>query len=383
MIKELFEKEYLKVGRYDEYEMLEFLVNREGYKCVIYGAGESGELIATLLEKNYNIKPDFFIDKNKEGVIDGIDCYSIETIEKMHFDKVCVIISLLAYKTNHSVQRDVHIALWKLENNCNKIWTMSNIRVIDPFKLDWYHYIKGHVEELEESCALLQDDLSKQSMVDFLSIYVTGKPYEGITMDEKNKYWGIDDDGTAFIKGLEDEVVLNLGASYGDTIYQFLKLDRPFKKVIGVEGSKKEYERCKENLSALDENIRRRIQLDCCMIDDKVNTIDQLYKSEKISLITMDIEGYELPALKSAEDVIRANRPVLSICAYHKKDDLITIPDYIQSIVHDYVFVIRKYPSERFYLREQGWFHIDFLQQNNELVLYAIPRERYQGVLDI
>ena len=60
MIKELFEKEYLKVGRYDEYEMLEFLVKREGYKCVIYGAGESGQLIATLLEKNYNIKPDFF-----------------------------------------------------------------------------------------------------------------------------------------------------------------------------------------------------------------------------------------------------------------------------------------------------------------------------------
>lgn len=61
------------------------------------------------------------------------------------------------------------------------------------------------------------------------------------------------------------------------------------------------------------------------MIDDKVNTIDLLYKSEIISLITMDIEGYELPALKSAEDVICTNRPVLSICVYHKKDDLIII----------------------------------------------------------
>lgn len=30
MIKELFDKEYLKAGRYDEYEMLEFLVNRGG-----------------------------------------------------------------------------------------------------------------------------------------------------------------------------------------------------------------------------------------------------------------------------------------------------------------------------------------------------------------
>lgn len=71
MIKELFDKESIRVGRYDEYEMLEFLVKQGGYQCAIYGAGESGQLIAALLEKLYHIKPIFFIDKNKEGVVGG------------------------------------------------------------------------------------------------------------------------------------------------------------------------------------------------------------------------------------------------------------------------------------------------------------------------
>ncbi len=379
MIKELFDKESIRVGRYDEYEMLEFLVKQGGYQCAIYGAGESGQLIAALLEKLYHIKPIFFIDKNKEGVVGGVPCYRIETVQNMQFENLCVVISLLQYKKVRFIQKSIDIAMYNFREKCNKLWVMSNTRIIDPFKLDWYHYINRHIEELEKTYALLEDDLSKQTMLDFLSIFITGKPYAGITMDEKNKYWGIDDDGTFFVKGLQDEVVLNLGASYGDTIYQFLKLDRPFEKVIGVEGSEIEYERCKENISALDAELKEKIQLDKYMIDDKVNTIDSLYENQRISLITMDIEGYELSALKSAENTIRVNRPVLSICAYHKKDDLITIPNYVLSVVQDYVFVLRKYPSERFFINQTGYFHIDYQQQNNELVLYAIPKERYIG----
>lgn len=306
-------------------------------------------------------------------------CYRIETVQNMQFENLCVVISLLQYKKVRFIQKSIDIAMYNFREKCNKLWVMSNTRIIDPFKLDWYHYINRHIEELEKTYALLEDDLSKQTMLDFLSIFITGKPYAGITMDEKNKYWGIDDDGTFFVKGLQDEVVLNLGASYGDTIYQFLKLDRPFEKVIGVEGSEIEYERCKENISALDEELKEKIQLDKYMIDDKVNTIDSLYENQRISLITMDIEGYELSALKSAENTIRVNRPVLSICAYHKKDDLITIPNYVLSVVQDYVFVLRKYPSERFFINQTGYFHIDYQQQNNELVLYAIPKERYIG----
>ena len=102
--------------------------------------------------------------------------------------------------------------------------------------------------------------------------------------------------------------------------------------------------------------------------DDK--TIDHLYKNEKISLINMDIEGAELSVLKTAINTIQDKRPVLSICAYHKAEDLIDIPFWIKSNVEDYVFALRRYPSV-------WWNYQSQILQRIELVLYAIPQERY------
>lgn len=101
------------------------------------------------------------------------------------------------------------------------------------------------------------------------------------------------------------------------------------------------------------------------------NTIDNLYKDEKITLINMDIEGAELSVLKSAINTIQNDRPILSICVYHKVEDLIEIPNWIKDNTKDYVFELRKYPSSWYGYREQ-------ILQQNELVLYAIPREKYR-----
>lgn len=69
--------------------------------------------------------------------------------------------------------------------------------------------------------------------------------------------------------------------------------------------------------------------------------------------IKMDIEGSELSALEGAADIIKEHKPYLAICVYHRKNDLITIPLYIKSLVSDY----------QFYLR--GGFHT---------ILWAIPK---------
>lgn len=71
-------------------------------------------------------------------------------------------------------------------------------------------------------------------------------------------------------------------------------------------------------------------------------------------LIKMDIEGYELTALKGAINTIEQYRPYLAICVYHKTKDILEIPQFIRSIVPEY----------KFYLR--GGTHT---------VLYAVPHE--------
>lgn len=72
-------------------------------------------------------------------------------------------------------------------------------------------------------------------------------------------------------------------------------------------------------------------------------TIDSFAKQEnvpKIDFIKMDIEGAEIPALRGCQQTIKAFKPKLAICVYHKWDDLLTIPSLIHSIRQDYEFYL-------------------------------------------
>ena len=63
--------------------------------------------------------------------------------------------------------------------------------------------------------------------------------------------------------------------------------------------------------------------------------------------------------------IIQADRPVMAICVYHFKEDLLSVPQFIQSICRDYVYYLRKYTP-----------YVDSVKKNHELILYAVPRER-------
>jgi FkbM family methyltransferase len=75
-------------------------------------------------------------------------------------------------------------------------------------------------------------------------------------------------------------------------------------------------------------------------------SIDDLVREQGLSnvdFIKMDIEGAELPALKGAAETIRRYKPKLAISAYHRPDDLVLIPKYIQSLNPDYEFYLDYY----------------------------------------
>lgn len=58
----------------------------------------------------------------------------------------------------------------------------------------------------------------------------------------------------------------------------------------------------------------------------------------RVDLIKMDIEGAEMPALRGAIDTIRHFRPKLALCLYHKPDDVLHIPAFIESTGVPYDF---------------------------------------------
>jgi hypothetical protein len=86
--------------------------------------------------------------------------------------------------------------------------------------------------------------------------------------------------------------------------------------------------------------------------------LDDLLKSEKITYIKMDIEGSEEIALRGAENLIKANRPKMAICIYHKYDDIVHLIDCIKNIAGK---------NYKYYVRAQRESVV------TDVVMYALP----------
>ena len=76
-----------------------------------------------------------------------------------------------------------------------------------------------------------------------------------------------------------------------------------------------------------------------------ITRIDDEVGEDKVTFIKMDVEGAELSALQGACKTIKANKPHLAICVYHKHSDLYDIPKYLLELVPEYRFVVRHYTS--------------------------------------
>ena len=87
---------------------------------------------------------------------------------------------------------------------------------------------------------------------------------------------------------------------------------------------------------ALRQNQSAMAQTTTLSIDDLVSQ----QSLPKVDFIKMDIEGAELNALRGAEQSLRAFKPSLAISVYHRDDDWITIPDYLDSLDLGYEFFL-------------------------------------------
>lgn len=75
----------------------------------------------------------------------------------------------------------------------------------------------------------------------------------------------------------------------------------------------------------------------------QVMPLDDILRGEPVSFIKMDIEGSEMNALRGASNTIRQYRPKLAICVYHRPEDPVDIPLYLNSLCPDYQFKLRHY----------------------------------------
>lgn len=79
---------------------------------------------------------------------------------------------------------------------------------------------------------------------------------------------------------------------------------------------------------------------------------------EKASFIKLDVEGFEVRALRGASQLLTQHRPRLAVASYHYAQDLLNIAQTIDELAPDYSFYLRHH---------FGYFY--------DTILYATPRQ--------
>lgn len=241
-----------------------------------------------------------------------------------------------------------------------------------------YDWVIENREKLECIYRQLRDEKSRE----VFAAYINQKNSMnwGYMSRTKSKYQYFEED---IIKLSEHEVFVDCGAYDGDTALAFKEaLKRQgvmsYDAIFSFEPDYGTFEKlCKVGLknhyciqSAVsdmsgkasfmeNETAGRIVEGDSTSADKekevRLETIDQVMKDQRVTLIKMDIEGFELAALKGSKDTIQRWKHKLAICIYHKKEDLWEIVDYIYHLVHQYKFYMRNYEDTA-----------------TELVLYAV-----------
>lgn len=365
----LFDKcKFEKYANTTEMYMIKILEKYYSVKYIMYGAGRNVRATLNYVMKTEGIPIEYIIDKDPQiEEIEGVCVISREKFSEINREKEikwCAFVSLGAYGDSDKITDDIEKYLYS-EGVIKIIQVASQVTGIT--KNCWYDYFITNREEFCKMNNIFADDLSKETYYEFIRAYLEGHRYQGKTWREESKYFLSDED---IIVHLENEQWINFGAYTGDTIYYFISNGYNFEQIYAVEGDDKTAKRLEENLSFLPVEIKNKIKIVNKYFGGEGNlTIDDYFMDQRITYINMDIEGYEQELLRSAERVIKINRPILAICVYHQMDDLIVIPDLICELVDEYSFFLRKYPSlVGAYFN--GYFEL------NELVLYAVPNER-------
>lgn len=247
----------------------------------------------------------------------------------------------------------------------------------EPFTRE---FVKLHLDELNSLYDILQDEKSKRVLTAYLNQKITGRFMEMADVWDKLQYYDGD-----FYDLEKVDCIVDCGAFTGDSFLAFCgeyerRAGGKFKgRAYLLEPDEFNQQYIRKNCQnfeadikclkmgawnrseilafSLDENLRTAGRIaDSGDVTIQVDAIDNIVKNDRVDFIKMDIEGAELNALKGAAGTIMRDHPILAVCVYHKREDLLEIPSYIHGLYEGYKFYIRAYG---------GPYSI-------ELVLYAV-----------
>lgn len=351
---------------------IEKALKNENRPIFIWGAGEIGKLLFDKLRKSGIPCKGYVVDDGMEMVDDMV--YTKKRLLQENQEYILVRGFLSSFYMSD-------IEIFDIWPGCKGVYSITDVyepEISDELSEEYY---ESHRESFQLVRDNLEDEFSKKSLDAYLEVKIKRYvdpilPY--VVLPQyffKSAPWA----GGGYNR---NEVLIDGGSYTGNSILDFVEeWAGEYAEIIACEPDP-------ENCSKLEQTIRDHKIANVTVLQVglysanttmrfhasgdtlstfsengevaiQVDAIDNFAAGKEISIIKMDIEGSELDALIGAKNTIQRCRPILMISAYHKKDDLFNIYQYIDDIVVDY----------KYYFRCHKPLAAD-------AVLYAVPVER-------
>lgn len=346
---------------------------RKSSKVYIYGSGDLGQTIKRFLNRIQVDVSGYAVDaayyKHMPQKIEGGD------------DRTNGIVELEKILQMYGTDEDFYL-IWGIASPCKFRKSLEETMVqnvwitydSDNFWTD-HAFADKNRERFEETKALFTDETSKKTMEAYLSIFDYNYQ-EAVKNAVDETYFN------ELTQNNREGCFLDCGAFIGNSVKNYAKIYGNQRKIYAFEPDTENYKRLKKNTKGLNivcvnagcwsESGKLCFDGDgteaSCISENgnetvDVVSIDEIVANNKVAFVKMDIEGSELEALKGMKDILKRDMPILAISAYHRQEDLITLPQYIYQFESEDEYY-------KLYLRHHG------CATTAELVLYAIPTRK-------
>ncbi len=351
------------------------LSNSGKNKFVLYGASDCAVLINNKL-RELNINIDFVV-VDDSFFSDEAQYFMGHRVRKMESLKGEENLNWIIGFYNDDLVKTVDKKMSLVKDmgiDVTNVLTIDYALLVRPWRRFSYEYMKSNEREFQQTYEMLEDELSRQTMISFINQRINGAigPLDSVKVTDQ--YF------PEIIDLSEEELFVDCGAYNGDSILAFIKAlesrnFETYKSIIAFEPDSKRIRELKQNCrevksinlikkGAWSSSKVLRFEVNDELSSEisqegtsevEVTSIDEVAHNSPVTFIKMDIQGAEAEALKGAENTIKSHRPTLAICAYHEHSDLINLPRIIKSFNSEYKLYLRAHKSK-----------------SNELVLYAV-----------
>jgi FkbM family methyltransferase len=354
-------------------------------RLVLFGAGNLGRKVLQCV-RSIGVEPLAFADNSQSkwgSHVDGVPILSPKDAAARYGATALFLASIwsLGHFYRDSRAQLERLGCMHVESTASLRWKFAD-RLLPDFCQDLPHKVYEQAAEVRKAASLWADESSRREYLDHVKWRALGDQ-NALGPPVKEKQYFLD----SLYRINDHEVFVDCGAYIGDTAEQVIRRNPAFSRIIAIEADPQNFDRLTKWIDTLEAPVASRISALNVAVGAKRDKlrfqagggdgarlatdgnvvvecvpIDELASAAGPTFIKMDIEGAELDALEGARRSIQTHRPILSICVYHRQNDLWRIPLFIHTLAEDY----------RLYLRPH---EVD----GKELVCYAIPANRLRS----